>query len=208
MTDVCFIRPESDQTELLLSSYAASYEAAIAGDPDVNIIADLKGPAATRKAASSGLNQGDVIIYFGHGTSTSLGEDASTGQPLLDKANLVGAHNRSFIALACDSSSDLGQDAASSGSVSSYVGFDEPFFNYALLPSITCTPVQDALMEIRPGETPQRVVDKMKAGFEVGEWHFRYGPGSQHPDAWGLWLGLRMNHRGLRCDGDCAKAFP
>jgi hypothetical protein len=194
MTDVIVIRPQSDSVEKTLSLWVDLLLPPGTGLPGVNVVDDLAGTtAATATAAQSKCSAGDVILFFGHGTEQTLGIPT-----LLDIGSINGAANRVVIAIACLSSDDLGPKAVSTYGLVNYLGFSEPLFVYNASPGLFGFQVSNRVGSYLTGTSPlAQVKNDIEADFKSIEALYHTGAMSTDPDAMLIWMGARMNWRGL-----------
>jgi hypothetical protein len=196
VTNVVVIRPESDPVEKTLSLWVDMLLPPGTGRPGVTVVHDLVGPAATTAAAQTTCGAGDVVLFFGHGTEQTLGDPT-----LLDIGSIMGAAGRVVIAVACLSSDDLGPKAVSQHHLVNYLGFSEPLFVYNASPAMFGFQVADRIGSYLTGMSSlAQAKDDVEADFKNIELLFRNGPMAMHPDALLIWMGARMNWRGLALD--------
>jgi len=196
VTDVVIIRPKSDPVETTLSMWADLLFPPGTGQPGVAVVQDLIGPKATPSAVQGTVGAADVILFFGHGTETSLGIPT-----LLDKSSFSARSNQVVIAIACSSSDDLGPSIVVQNGAAAYLGFTEPLFVYNASPGILGFQIARRLTDYLANAQPLwQTRDGLEADFKLIEQLYRTGPRATHPDAPLIWMGIRMNWRGLALD--------
>lgn len=119
MSDFCTIRPASDAVAIELSAWCAALLPTIRHKH--NLIIDLCASAVTRRAAGNAMHGANCVLFFGHGTPSSL--VGAQFPALIDNLNIGNASGALFIAIACSSASVLGLDAIQQ-KVESYLGFN------------------------------------------------------------------------------------
>jgi len=192
MTDVVVVRPCTDAVEQTLSLWVDLLLPPGTGLPGVNVVQDLYS-GVLAAAAQAACSVGDVVLYFGHGTQTTLGDPT-----LLDTTTIGCAANRTVIAIACLSSDTLGPTAVNQHNVNAYLGFSEPLFVYNARPSVIGTEVVHRLGDFLVGRTAlTQARDDLRTDLQQTEALFHNGFNSTHPDAALIWMGARMNWRGL-----------
>ena len=196
MTDVVVIRPQSDPVEMTLSLWVNLLLPPGTGQPGVTVVEDLAGAAATAAAAQAKCGAGDVLLFFGHGTEQTLGIPT-----LLDIGSIVGAANRVVIAIACRSSADLGAKAVAQYGLVNYLGFSEPLFVYNASPGLFGFQVANRIGNYLAGMSSlAQVKSDLEADFKSIEALYDTGAMAADPDAMLIWMGARMNWRGLALD--------
>lgn len=193
MTAVAVIRPEGDTTERTLSLWA-DLVLPPGGLPNVNVVTDLQGPVqATSAAASAALRMADVTLYFGHAHRTSLGVPV-----IIDGSSIANARRRVVIAIACLSADTLGPDAVAVHRVTEYLGFSEPLFVYDVGPAVSGAEIAKHLAECLKGTiTLSQARADIIADLQTLERLYCSGALSRRADATMIWMGVRMNWRGL-----------
>src|SRR5262249_43937932 len=139
---------------------------------------------------------GDVLLFFGHGTEQALGIPT-----LLDIGSIAGAANRVVIAIACLSSDDLGPKAVAQYGLVNYLGFSEPLFVYNASPGLFGFQVSNRIANyLARMSSLAQVKDDLVADFKSIEALYKTGVMATDPDAQMIWMGARMNWRGLALD--------
>ena len=194
MPDVVVIRPGTDAVEATLSVWVDLLLPPGIGLPGVYVVSDLAGPAsATPAAVQAALATADVILYFGHGREDSLGHPV-----LVDMTTIAGASGRTVIAIACRSGKTLGPHAVSTHSIQNYLGFSEPLFAYIASPGVIGFELAQRLAAYLTGLTNlSQTQSDIDADLQAIEALYDTGARSTHPDALMIWMGARMNWRGL-----------
>jgi hypothetical protein len=195
MPDVVVIRPNGDAVEGTLSVWVDLLLPPGIGLPGVNVVTDLSSPTtATAAATQAACGTGDVILYFGHGSEDSLGDPK-----LVDTTTIASASGRTVVAIACLSAETLGPDAVSSHNIKAYLGFSEPLFVYNASPALFGFEIARRLASYLAGVTTlSQAQNGMAADLQVIEALYHTGASADHIDAPMIWMGARMNWRGLQ----------
>jgi hypothetical protein len=195
VTDIAVIRPRSDPIETTLSRWADLLLPTV-GLPGVAVIYDLAGSAATPAATKAACGAVDVTLFFCHGTEKTLGIPT-----LLDTTSVAAAAGRVIIAIACLSSDTLGPSAVAGSGVSNYLGCSEPLFVYNLRPALIGAQIAQRIGDYLTGATSLRQArDDLETDLRAIEALYHTGVRATHPDAMLIWMGTRMNWRGLALD--------
>ena len=193
MTDVIVIRPMSDAVEGTLSLWADLLLPPGTGRPGVRVVQDLAGPAATPATALAACGAAAVLLFFGHGTERTLGIPT-----LLDVGSFSTASGQVVIAIACLSGAELGPQAVARNGVAAYLGFSEPLFVYNAHPALFGFQLAYRISDYLTGmSTLAQTKDHVEQDFKAIEQLYHFGAPAGHPDALMIWMGARMNWRGL-----------
>lgn len=194
MTDIVLIRPSTDPVENTLSLWVDLMLPPGTGLPGVSVLSDLNGPAqATPAAVQAACATGDVILYFGHGTETTLGDPL-----LLDTVTIAHANGQHMVAMACLSAEMFGPNAVTARHLASFLGFSEPLFVYNAVWSLFGYEVSQRIGAYLTGSTTMtQAADDLESDLQAIEALYHSGAQSQIADAPLIWMGARMNWRGL-----------
>lgn len=124
MSRILIIRPYTDQVEKWLSTWGDKVLKTIASSPSdfAHVeVDDLLGPGLTRDSVDKLLDKANTVIYYGHGSTDSLGWPA-----LIDTAAADALIGDGIIAFACDAGEYLGPETVAAG-LSCFVGFSDSF---------------------------------------------------------------------------------
>lgn len=157
------------------------------------MIADLRGPHVTAASVCAAVGTGDVILYFGHGTETTVGQPV-----VLDTVSVANASGRSMVSIACLSGEVFGPSSVARGHLAEFLGFSEPLFVYIADPGLFGYEISLRLSSYLTGQSSLGVAaSDLKADLQAIETLFHTGAHSHLPDALLVWMGARMNWRGL-----------
>lgn len=194
MTDVVVIRPSNDPIDNTLSLWVDLMLPPGTGLPGVSVLSDLNGPAqATPAAVQAACATGDVIVYFGHGTESTLGDPT-----LLDTVTITHALGQHMVAMACLSAETFGPNAVTGRHLSSFLGFSEPLFVYNAVWGLFGYEVSQRIGAYLTGSTTMtQAADDLRTDLQGIEALYHTGAESHLADAPLIWMGARMNWRGL-----------
>lgn len=197
MSRVTFVRPESDNVEMALSSWASLIRTAIAGKSGL-AVSDLQGPQVTRATVTTGILGQDLVVFFAHGQRHCVGDPT----PILDLANVANATGAIVIAFSCFAGDQLGRDAIASG-VAAFLGFDDKLTIYHPTPALFGHHVEAAVQPlVMAGQPIGQVLSDLRRGFQAIETHYTTGPGARHHNANLIWMAAHINWRGLQLHGN------
>jgi hypothetical protein len=166
---IATVRPETDATEVTMSSWAAAYLAAIAGDPDVSLRHDIAGRTATQAAISAAAQSVDALLYYGHGRKDRLGETTT----LVDSSNYCDYKDKILVAVACLAGDSFGPDVESTGGANGFLGFDDILIVYKGQASLFGGVVERALLALsQQGGTLKTASNVIQKGFRDLENYF------------------------------------
>jgi hypothetical protein len=203
---IAIVRPETDATEVTMSSWAAAYLAAIAGDPDVSLRHDIAGRTATQAAISAAAQSVDALLYYGHGRKDRLGDTTT----LVDSSNYSDYKDKVLVAVACLAGDRFGPDVVGTGGAKGFLGFDDILIVYKGQASLFGGVFERALLALsQQGGTLKTASDVLQKGFRDLENYFLNDPkGRTHPDAAIIWLGAHINYRGAVLYGQPSLNYP
>ena len=117
---------------------------------------------------------------------------------MLESGNITCARYKVVIALACLSSETLGPDAVANRGVTSYLGFTEPVFVYNAGPTVVRDEIAQHVGEYLKGNVGlAQAAQDLAAELQATEAPYYNGAHSTQADAPLVWMGVRMNWRGL-----------
>jgi hypothetical protein len=191
MTDVVVLRPSTDAVEKTLAAWVDAVFPAGTILPGVAVLTLGNGTSAA--AAQAACQGSDVVLYYGHGDETSLGDPV-----LVDDTTITCAQGATVIAIACLSGETLGPDSVATGSVSAYLGFTEPLFVYIADDHVIGDEIADCIKAYLQGSIALPTLrDDMESELKVIERRYHTGYYATSADAMLIWMGARMNWRGL-----------
>jgi len=195
MTDVLIIRPENDDVEKTLGVWCDLTVPPGLTSRTVLSVTELRGGAATAGAVQSALAAGgDVVLYFGHATETTLG----LWTTLVDTVTVKSAKGQVMIAIACKAGDTFGPSAVAAGAFAEYLGFNDILFVYNGSPAIMGSSVADRIRTyLNGGISLRQTADDIVTDLRSIESLFRDGSMSTHVDATMIWMGAHINWRGL-----------
>lgn len=195
MTNLVVICPATDPVERTLALWASLVLPPGTHLPGVSTLHDSGDPPETPESLQMWINFADVVLYFGHGTEDALGEP-----PWLHHGNAQVAADAAVVAFACFAGASLGPDSVAVGSFREFLGFDEPLFVYNAQPGLMGAELAPSLRAFLQGQIslPQ-ARHQIDEQFRSIELLYRTGYKANAPDAMLIWMGARMNHRGLVC---------
>lgn len=192
MTTVVVIRPSSDAVEQTLALWmdlALPPGTSLTGVTALHDLGAGTLPAAVQNSCAGA----DIVLYLGHATETELGDPT-----LLDSSTIGSARGSTLVAIACFSGVQLGLDAVNNGILKDYLGFTEPLFVYNAQPGLMGTEIAPHLRAFLEGRlTISQLRDRLEDELKTIELLYRTGYWAQTQDAIMIWMGARMNHRGL-----------
>ena len=204
MGDVVAIMPASDAPATTLAAWGAEVVRRARGSGHT-IIHQLTGSAATQPAVHGILSQGDVLMYFGHGTWTTL-EGAQT---LVDGTSAASVAVPIVVAVACESAQTLGVQvtAANQGS---YLGFDDELL--WLTEAAYMARFQDAVvagLDLLLASNPiADVATELENQFDQIYQHYRYGVPRANPDRVVGYLAADWDRQHVTLVGSQTTALP
>ena len=195
MTDVLIIRPENDDVEKTLAVWCDLTLPPGLAAPAVLTVTELRGTAATATAVQSALAAGgDIVLYFGHATETTLG----LWTTLVDTVTVKGAQGQVMIAIACKAADTFGPSAVAAGALAGYLGFNDILFVYNGNPAVIGHVIADRIRtSLHGGISLRQTADDIVTDLKDIESLFRDGSMSTHVDAAMIWMGAHINWRGL-----------
>ena len=133
------------------------------------------------------------MLYFGHGTETTLGIPT-----LVDTVTIASAHGQVLVAVACLAADTFGPSAVRGTHLSTFLGFSEPLFLHTAQPGLFGYEISVRMGGYLTGaSTLTQAATDLTADLKAIEALYRTGAGATHPDSPLVWMGTRMNWRGL-----------
>lgn len=174
--------PGGDPSEQTLSYWGGQVEQLISATSSHVVIHNLRGPTATRAAVDAAFQDSDILLYFGHGDWSQLGDP----NVLVDQAS-AAPPTSIIVAIACRSSRDLGQALVDNG-LRAYVGFADDLLWVTSLASQFGSAIVTGLSDyIRLSTSIGQAHESIRAELDRLLDFYKNGDGRKHRDAVLAW---------------------